>query len=61
MFDWSNIVKFFNTPIRRYGFYGEEIIDTSPKVPFFIGILFMLVGAGIIMAVVFVVFAFLAS
>lgn len=59
MFSWKNIVKFFNTPIKRYGLSGEEIIDTSPKISFFPGILFMLIGAVIAMTVAFFVFAFL--
>lgn len=55
---WKSIVAFFNTPIKRYGLDGEEIIDPSPRIPMIWSIPVILGGAVSISLLALLTFAF---
>ena len=58
---WKKIVEFFNTPIKKYGFDGEEIIDTSPRISMVWSIPIILGGSAVVLFFLLLFFAFVAQ
>lgn len=54
--DVKNVIKFFNTPIRRIGFDGKEIIDNSKKFSLLSGVLVIILGSVLIIGMALVYF-----
>jgi len=55
---WNKIIAFLNTPIKRYGLDGEEIIDPSPRIPMIWSIPIILGGSALVLFLLLLIFAF---
>lgn len=58
---WNLVMKFFNTPIKRYGIDGKEIIDNSPRFSMVKGIFIILGGAVVVVVVLIFIFGFILA
>jgi hypothetical protein len=58
---WKIIVAFFNTPVKRYYWDGEEMVDPSPRISMIWSILIILGGSIFIIFLLIVIFAFIAK
>jgi len=54
----KSIGIYFNTPIKKLYFDGEEVIDNSPKVSILKGVIIILGGAVIVAILLLLYFAF---
>lgn len=58
---WNVILKLLNTPIKRYGIDGKEIIDNSPRVSMLKGVIIILCGAVLITVILIFVFGYFSK
>lgn len=58
---WVRIVNFFNTPIKRYGFDGKELVDPSPRIPMIWSIPIILGGSVLVFFLLLIYFAFVVQ
>ena len=55
---WKEILVFFNTPVKRYYWDEEEMVDPSPRIPMIWSIPIILGGSVLVVFLVILIFAF---
>ncbi len=58
---WKKIIDFFNTPIKKYGLDGEEIVDPSPRISMVWSIPIILGGSVLVLFLLVIFFGFVVQ